>query len=57
MHDVVMLARGGRDTRMIPAGVTFEDVPIERETFNVTFECHHCHHQWSEKVTTVQKAG
>ena len=54
-HDVVVLARGGRDSRVIPAGATFEDVPIERETFEVTFECHRCHHKWTETVTKVEK--
>jgi len=54
-HDVVVLARGGRDSRVIPASVTYEDVPIEREEFDVTFECHRCHHAWTEKVTKVQK--
>ncbi len=55
MHDVVVLARSGRDSRVIPAGVTFEDVPIEREKFDVTFECHHCHHRWTETVFKVEK--
>jgi predicted RNA-binding Zn-ribbon protein involved in translation (DUF1610 family) len=54
-HDVVVIARGGRDARMIPAGVTYEEVPIEREEFDVTFECHHCHHTWTEKVAKLQK--
>jgi hypothetical protein len=54
-HDVVILAQGGRDARVVPAGVTFEDVPIERETFEVTFDCHHCHHRWTERVTKVEK--
>ena len=54
-HDVVVLAQGGRDARMIPAGVTFEEVPIEREKFEVTFDCHHCHHRWTETVFKVEK--
>ncbi len=54
-HDVVVLARSGRDSRVIPAGVTYEDVPIEREKFDVTFECHHCHHKWTETVYKVEK--
>ena len=54
-HDVVVLARGGRDSRVIPAGVTYVDVPIEREKFEVTFECHHCHHKWTETVLKVEK--
>ena len=54
-HDVVVLARGGKDSRAIPVGVTYEDVPIEREKFDVTFECHHCHHKWTETVSKVEK--
>ena len=54
-HDVVILAGGGRDSRVIPAGVTYEDVPIEREEFDVTFECHHCHHRWTETVFKAEK--
>ncbi|MDE1853705.1 MAG: hypothetical protein KGI38_08165 [Thaumarchaeota archaeon] len=54
-HDIVILARGGRDSRVIPAGATFEDVPIEVEKFDVTFECKSCHHKWTESVTKVEK--
>jgi hypothetical protein len=39
----------------IPAGVIHEDVPFEREKFDVTFECHHCHRRWIETVSTVEK--
>jgi hypothetical protein len=52
-HDVVV--RGERGARVIPAGVTYEDVPIERETFEATFECHHCHHKWTETVVKAEK--
>jgi len=55
-HDVVVLAQGGRGSQVIPASVTFEDVPIEKETFEVTFECHNCNHRWTEMVTKVEKA-
>ena len=34
---------------------TTEDVPIERDTFDIFYECKHCHHQWSEKLTVVRK--
>jgi transcription elongation factor Elf1 len=56
VHNVVVRAAYGRDFRIIPAGVTYdEDIPIERERFDVTFECHHCHHTWTETVTKVQR--
>jgi predicted nucleic acid-binding Zn-ribbon protein len=54
-HDVVVVARGPMDSRVIPAGVTYEDVPIEREEFDVTFECHHCRHRWTETVTKSER--
>ena len=55
-HDVVVRAYG-KASAVIPVGVTFEDVPIEKETFEVTFECHNCHHRWTETVTKVEKAS
>ncbi|MDE1858557.1 MAG: hypothetical protein KGI26_05790 [Thaumarchaeota archaeon] len=54
-HDVVVLAGGGRDARVIPAGVTYEDLHIETEKFAVTYECGRCHHSWTEAVTKVEK--
>lgn len=54
-HDVVAFSYGGRGSAVVPAGVTFEDVPVEQETFEVTFECHHCRHRWTETVTKVEK--
>jgi hypothetical protein len=40
---------------MMPvAAVTF-DIPIERDTFEVTYECKHCHHQWKETLVVVKK--
>ena len=54
-HDVVVLAQGGINSRVIPAGVTYEDVPIERDEFAVTFECGKCHHAWTETVTKVER--
>ncbi|MDG6909222.1 MAG: hypothetical protein JRN08_02520 [Nitrososphaerota archaeon] len=55
-HDVVVLAQGGRGTRVIPAAVAFEDVPIEQETFTVAFKCNACHHEWTETVTKTERA-
>ena len=54
-HDVVVLARGGLDSRVIPSGVTYEHISVEREKFEVTFECHHCNHKWTETVFKVEK--
>ena len=33
-----------------------EEVPVERETFDVAYECRHCHHKWTETVTVVERA-
>ena len=55
MHDVVVVARGFRESRVIPDGSRFEQVPIERETFDLTYKCRNCQHEWSETVRTVEK--
>ncbi len=34
---------------------TVEEVPVERETFEVAYECGHCHHAWTENLTVVEK--
>ena len=53
-HDVVVM-HYAKESHFIPAGVTYEEVPIEKEKFDVTFECHHCHHRWMETVFKVEK--
>ena len=55
MHDVVVVARSGRDARVIPVDVVFEDVPIEREFFDVVYECRNCRRRWTETLTKVEK--
>jgi transcription elongation factor Elf1 len=54
IHDVVVNSLG-EDEHVVPAGVRVEEIPTETKTFEVTFECHRCHHEWSVKVTTVEK--
>ena len=54
-HEVVVPSLDPGRPSVNPASVTYEDVPIEREEFDVTFEGHHCHHTWTEKVRKVQK--
>ncbi len=34
---------------------TVEEVPVEREIFKVAYECGHCHHAWTEKLTVLEK--
>jgi len=34
---------------------TEEDIPIERESFQVQYTCKHCHHEWSETLSVVHK--
>ena len=55
VHNVVVRSNDPKRPTVYPAGVTYEDVPIEREKFDVTFECHHCHHKWTETVFKVEK--
>lgn len=54
-HDVVVRSMDPRNPKLYPAGVMYEEVPIEREKFDVTFECNHCHHRWTETVYKVEK--
>jgi predicted RNA-binding Zn-ribbon protein involved in translation (DUF1610 family) len=42
-------------TERIALGLASTTIPIERETFEVTFECHHCHHKWTETVVKAEK--
>jgi transposase-like protein len=36
-----------------PVTPVSEEIPVETETFETTFECVHCHHTWTEKSTKV----
>ncbi|HLQ06292.1 MAG TPA: hypothetical protein VK126_00890 [Nitrososphaerales archaeon] len=57
IHDLAMpRATMGGGAMMPVAAVTIE-VPIERDTFEVTYECKHCHHQWKETLVVVKKEG
>jgi DNA-directed RNA polymerase subunit RPC12/RpoP len=40
---------------MMPVGAVTVEIPIERDTFEVTYECKHCHHQWKETLVVVKK--
>jgi hypothetical protein len=53
-HDLVMprVTMGGA---MMPVAAITIEVPIERDTFEVTYECKHCHHQWKETLVVVKK--
>ena len=56
VHDLVTIGGMGLGSgNVMPAGITYEDVPIERDEFAVTFECGSCHHRWTETVTKVEK--
>lgn len=30
-----------------------EEIPVETETFETTYECSHCHYKWTEKSVDV----
>lgn len=47
---------GSRSSYLPPVMVRTEaDIPIERETFQVTYVCKNCSHEWSENMTAVHK--
>lgn len=48
VHDVVVL-------QVIPDGITHKQISIERKTFDVTYECKNCHHEWMETINAVKK--
>ena len=39
----------------MPVAVQTIEIPIERDTFEVSYECKHCHHQWKETLVVVKK--
>ncbi len=59
IHDVVVSQPGlliGRGPMQPTMSVkTVEEVPVERETFEVVYECGHCHHTWTENLTVLEK--
>lgn len=59
VHDIVSVAPdgpGGAHLYAPPNAATVEEVPIQRETFDVALECRHCHHKWTEVVNTVERS-
>ncbi|MDV3277803.1 MAG: hypothetical protein LYZ69_04965 [Nitrososphaerales archaeon] len=59
LHDIVVVNRGGMTSSgsvwASANAMTVEEVPIEREEFEVSYECRHCHHKWSETFTKVSR--
>ena len=51
-HNITVKDPYGRG--FIPGVVYTEDVPTFVESFNVAYECHNCHHKWTEAVTNVE---
>jgi DNA-directed RNA polymerase subunit RPC12/RpoP len=50
------VSSGGGGNVAPPADVTTEEeVPIEVETFEVTYKCRHCNNEWTETLTDVGK--
>lgn len=56
MHDVVTM-RTQRGGGIIPVGAVAEEVPVERDTIRISYQCNHCHHSWSEDIPVITKAG
>ena len=42
---------------LMPVEAVTIEIPIERDTFEVNYECKHCHHQWKETLVVVKKEG
>jgi DNA-directed RNA polymerase subunit RPC12/RpoP len=54
VHDII-IPRTSRGGGFIAAAAVAEEVPIERDTFEVSYECKRCGHEWSEKLVVVKK--
>lgn len=57
VHNVVVPRIGYRGGGVVPVAAVAEEVPIERDTFKISYECKSCHHEWSEMVPVVKKEG
>lgn len=56
-HEVVVGGAGASRAGHVFATsnpTTVEEVPIERDTFVLTYECQKCHHKWTESITEVK---
>lgn len=57
VHDVVVVPiLAGSGSRTAPVGVAYGEIPIEREEFDVTYECKNCHHEWTERISKVEES-
>jgi ribosomal protein L37AE/L43A len=57
IHNVVTSPYGLYGGRVTPPVIatTVEEVPIEREEFDLTYQCKHCKHEWTETVTKIER--
>ncbi len=58
IHDIVTVRPDGRGGGRLYApanAATVDEIPVERETFDVVYECRHCNHKWTETVTAIEK--
>ena len=46
---------GGSGSRTVPVGVEHGNIPIEREAFDVGYECRNCGHKWTESISQVEE--
>ncbi|HEV2120466.1 MAG TPA: hypothetical protein VGS11_10250 [Candidatus Bathyarchaeia archaeon] len=57
-HEVVVTGAGASKAGHIFATLnptTVENVPIERDTFKLAYECRKCGHKWTESITEVKR--
>lgn len=57
IHDLGMPRTTMGGGALMPVAAVTIEIPIERDTFEVTYECKHCHHQWKETLVVVKKEG
>jgi hypothetical protein len=55
VHDISTFPIGPMGKVTTSIATVADKVPIERETFRITYVCGHCKHGWSEEVGVVKK--
>lgn len=57
VRDVAMPRTTWGGGSFMPVEAQTIEIPIERDTFEVSYECKNCHHQWKETLVVVKKEG
>ena len=54
VYDVLVPGGYNRPTQSIPLGAREAEIPIERDTYTLSYECGRCHHRWTETMTKTK---